>query len=141
MSRNRLMFKALNLRKSPSTVYLSTSSRSVVSSSSLSSRVRLFSTPCTFAASHLYIHESACCRMPGLAHKLTAMSTTMHADTHRFHQDGLCCCMANTKDVLQRKFYALLIWDLYSTNTSTFNAQRWSSNDLHCTLMSRVESF
>ena len=36
--------------------------------------------------------------------------------------------MPNTKYVLQRKLYAFLVWDLYSTNTGTLNAE-WMPPD------------
>lgn len=50
--------------------------------------------------------------------------------TDRFNQNGLCCCVANAINILQRKLYALLIGNFYSSNTSALNAQGLPSYDL-----------
>ncbi len=91
MSLNLFMFKALNLRRSPSTVYLSTSSRRVVSSSSLSSLVLLFSTP---YSSHC---ECDSCTISGRHHRL---QYTWHG-----------ICSQHGKATIQRTGSELLVMD------------------------------
>ena len=145
------MFRALNLRKSPSTVYLSTSSRRVVSSSSLSSLVLLFSTPysshcecdsCAIRRRHhrlQYTRHGFAASMGRRQNSGQAMNCQpwmMHAELYRLNKDGLCCCVSHAIDVLQRELDTLLVGDFHATHTCTLDAQRHLPSDgLHtCTM-------
>ena len=133
------MFRAVKRRKSPSTLYFSTSSRSFVSSSSDRSRVRLFSIDCCAAEQGTSVQPSlrcvnlhyfvrflgarcdARCMLDSLA-KVGCCSVSPW--THCVCEDGLGCGVANAIDVLQRELDALLVGDVHSRDTGCLHAQR-----------------